>query len=119
MENQNEEIVAFIEKNELQLRKGVLVYAVLQVLKHGPVYSSDILAKLRQANLIVVEGTVYPLLSRLADEKILGYEWQESSSGPPRKYYQLTRSGELALKQISIRMSATIKSIKTLEEGKS
>ncbi len=83
-----------------QLRKGLLELAVLLVISHGPVYASDILKKLKSNQLLVVEGTLYPLLSRLKNEGDLDYQWQESKNGPPRKYYQLTDSGKKNLTQI-------------------
>jgi len=79
------------------MRKGLLVYCVLLLCRDGKVYSSDIIKALRQAELIVVEGTLYPLLNRLAREGLLGYEWQESEQGPPRKYYWLTDDGQIML----------------------
>ncbi len=79
---------------DTQMRKGMLTYSVLLLCAHGKVYSSDIITQLRSAELIVVEGTLYPLLNRLAKDGILGYEWQESEQGPPRKYYWLTDTGE-------------------------
>src|ERR1700747_997619 len=84
-------------QSESQMRKGVLTYAVLLLLKDGKVYSSEIIRALRQAELIVVEGTLYPLLSRLAKDEVLAYEWQESEQGPPRKYYWLTQEGQKLL----------------------
>src|SRR5437868_15402027 len=87
----------FIDQSETQMRKGMLVYCVLLLLKDGKVYTSEIIRSLRAAELIVVEGTLYPLLSRLAKEKILTYEWQESEQGPPRKYYWLTDDGQKLL----------------------
>lgn len=80
-----------------QLRRGLLELAVLLVVRHGPVYASDILKQLKDSKLLVVEGTLYPLLSRLKNDGDLGYEWQESKSGPPRKYYQLTEDGKKTL----------------------
>src|ERR1700679_184544 len=85
------------KQSETQMRKGMLVYCVLLLLKDGKVYSSEIIKSLSKAELIVVEGTLYPLLSRLAKEKLLAYEWQESEQGPPRKYYWLTSDGETLL----------------------
>jgi len=82
---------------ETQMRKGMLVYCVLLLCKDGKVYSSEIIRELRAAELIVVEGTLYPLLNRLARDKLLGYEWQESEQGPPRKYYWLTDEGHKLL----------------------
>ncbi|MGD0284158.1 MAG: PadR family transcriptional regulator [Candidatus Saccharimonadales bacterium] len=87
-------------QSETQMRKGMLVYCVLLLLKDGKVYTSEIIRSLRQAELIVVEGTLYPLLNRLAKEKILAYEWQESEQGPPRKYYWLTDEGKTLLNDL-------------------
>src|ERR1700759_3208086 len=78
---------------ETQMRKGMLVYCVLLLLKDGKIYTSEIIGALRRAELIVVEGTLYPLLNRLAKDGLLAYEWQESEQGPPRKYYWLTDEG--------------------------
>jgi PadR family transcriptional regulator PadR len=108
----------FVDKSELGLRKGVLMYAVLHVLKHGPVYSSDILMRLREAEMIVVEGTVYPLLSRLHEEGVVSYEWRESESGPPRKYYQLTDMGKAALEALEPKVMALFTTLQTLEGKK-
>ena len=69
-------------------------YCVLLLLKHQPSYASDIIQKLKDAELLVVEGTLYPLLTRLKNDGLLSYEWQESTQGPPRKYYALSREGE-------------------------
>jgi PadR family transcriptional regulator PadR len=84
-------------QSEVQMRKGMLTYCVLLLLKDGKVYSSEIIRALHQAELIVVEGTLYPLLNRLAKDGILAYEWQESEQGPPRKYYWLTDDGKQLL----------------------
>lgn len=118
MENNEDIVAAFVTKNELGLRKGVLVYAVLHVLKHGPVYSSDILVRLRDAEMIVVEGTVYPLLSRLYEEGIVSYEWRESESGPPRKYYQLTDAGSEAVEALKPKVAALFATLHTLESNR-
>lgn len=100
------------------MRKGLLLYCVLLLCKNGKVYSSDIIKTLRKAELIVVEGTLYPLLSRLAKEKLLGYEWQESEQGPPRKYYWLTSDGEIVLKKARAIYLKLHKSVVALEKGK-
>ena len=83
-----------IENAKSQLRKGMLDYCVLLLLKNGPAYANDIVIRLKNANLIVVEGTLYPLLMRLKKDQLLSYNWQESTMGPPRKYYSLTPEGE-------------------------
>ena len=106
-----------IALSEAQMRKGVLVYAVLLLLKDGKVYSSEIIRALRSAELIVVEGTLYPLLNRLAKDKILAYEWQESEQGPPRKYYWLTDEGGQLLKELALTYKKLNSSIHSLEKG--
>lgn len=105
-------------QSEIQMRKGMLVYCVLLLLKDGQVYSSEIIRSLREAELIVVEGTLYPLLSRLAKDNLLSYEWQESEQGPPRKYYQLTDAGHTLLAELRQTYSKLHNSIKLLEKGK-
>jgi PadR family transcriptional regulator PadR len=107
----------FAQSTMTQMRKGVLVYCVLLLTAKGRVYSSDIIRQLREAELIVVEGTLYPLLSRLAKEGILGYEWQESEQGPPRKYYWLTDQGSVALKDLTSVYKNLQSSISKLEKG--
>ncbi len=81
------------EKFKYQLRKTCMEYLVLQVIKQKPTYAPDIIAELKRAHIIVVEGTVYPLLARLKNNGVLSYTWQESTQGPPRKYYTLTEEG--------------------------
>src|SRR5580693_4650506 len=103
---------------ETQMRKGMLVYCVLLLLKDGKVYTSEIIRALRKAELIVVEGTLYPLLNRLAKDKLLTYEWQESEQGPPRKYYWLTDEGKELLSDLKTTYHRLHASIKTLEKGK-
>src|SRR6476469_4715779 len=105
-------------QSETQMRKGMLVYCVLLLLKDGKVYTSEIIRALHRAELIVVEGTLYPLLSRLAKNKLLAYEWQESEQGPPRKYYQLTDTGHTLLADLKQTYSKLHNSIKLLEKGK-
>ena len=83
----------YAEQLATQLRKGFLAYCVLKVCAHEPQYTSDIIQRLRAAELVVVEGTIYPLLSRLQKDGLLRHEWQESEQGPPREYYQTTDFG--------------------------
>ncbi len=83
-----------IENSRAQMRKGTLEYAILLIIARGHVYAGDILEELKKADLLVVEGTLYPLLSRLKREELLEYSWKESPSGPPRKYYSLTNAGK-------------------------
>ncbi|MBQ2200132.1 MAG: PadR family transcriptional regulator [Bacteroidaceae bacterium] len=89
-----------IENAKSQMRKGMLEYCILLILKERAAYASDIIQNLKEANLLVVEGTLYPLLTRLKNDGVLAYEWQESSQGPPRKYYKLTDAGHTLLLQL-------------------
>ncbi|MCK5815167.1 MAG: PadR family transcriptional regulator, partial [Flavobacteriaceae bacterium] len=86
-----------IENTKAQMRKGVLEFCILSILQNGDAYTSEILVQLKDAKMLVVEGTVYPLLTRLKNAGLLTYRWEESTSGPPRKYYQLTEKGEESL----------------------
>jgi len=81
------------EKKSIQMRKGVIELCILSLASKGEMYSSDLLSALKESKLIVVEGTIYPLLTRLKNEGLLKYRWEESPSGPPRKYYSLTSLG--------------------------
>ncbi|GGE97313.1 transcriptional regulator, PadR family [Chishuiella changwenlii] len=89
-----------IEKTKIQMRKGVLEYCILSIIEKGDAYASDIIDELKKAEMIVVEGTLYPLLTRLKNDELLQYRWEESTSGPPRKYYALTEQGEEFLKEL-------------------
>jgi PadR family transcriptional regulator, regulatory protein PadR len=82
-----------IENTKAQMRKGVLEYCILLVLDGKPLYASDIIQELKESKMIVVEGTLYPLLTRLKNDGLLTYRWEESTQGPPRKYYELTGEG--------------------------
>ncbi|HBK20058.1 MAG: PadR family transcriptional regulator [Schleiferiaceae bacterium] len=82
-----------IENTKAQMRKGVLEYCILGILSKGDAYASDIIERLKSAELIVVEGTLYPLLTRLKNADLLEYRWEESNAGPPRKYYSLSAQG--------------------------
>ena len=90
-----------IENTKAQMRKGVLEYCILSILKDGEAYTSDILDTLKDAKMLVVEGTIYPLLTRLKNAGLLAYRWEESTSGPPRKYYELTETGILFLNELT------------------
>jgi PadR family transcriptional regulator PadR len=89
-----------IENAKAQMRKGILEYCILIVLKNQNAYASDIIKELKSAELIVVEGTLYPLLTRLKNAGLLKYHWEESTQGPPRKYYALTDDGEKFLQEM-------------------
>jgi PadR family transcriptional regulator PadR len=82
-----------LENTQIQMRKGILEYCILHIISRGEVYASDMLDELTNAKMIVVEGTLYPLLTRLKNAGLVEYKWVESKSGPPRKYFTLTSEG--------------------------
>ncbi len=94
--------IMIVENTQIQMRKGILEYCILSIISRGEIYASDIIAELKNANLLVVEGTLYPLLTRLKNNGLLTYNWQESTSGPPRKYYILSPAGTEVLKRLDI-----------------
>ena len=100
-----------IENTKAQMRKGVLEYCILSILKNGEAYPSEIIDKLKEGKLIVVEGTLYPLLTRLKNADLLSYRWEESKSGPPRKYYELTKKGEEFLKELETTWNELVKAV--------
>lgn len=89
-----------IENSKAQMRKGILEFCILAILSDGEHYPTEIIERMKSARLLVVEGTLYPLLSRLKNEGLLTYRWQESTSGPPRKYYELTEAGKTFLQSL-------------------
>jgi PadR family transcriptional regulator PadR len=89
-----------IENTKAQMRKGVLEFCILSVLQEQEAYTSDLLQTLKSAKMLVVEGTVYPLLTRLKNSGLLQYRWEESTSGPPRKYYAITPEGQEFLNEL-------------------
>ncbi|MFA6946578.1 MAG: PadR family transcriptional regulator [Pedobacter sp.] len=91
-----------VENTQTQMRKGILEYCILSIISRGEIYASDIIAELTKARLLVVEGTLYPLLTRLKNNGLLIYNWQESTSGPPRKYYTLSPEGLEVLRRLDI-----------------
>ena len=96
------------------MRKGLIEFCVQTLLKQGDAYASQLIAQLKQANMIVVEGTLYPLLTRLKNDGLLAYRWEESPSGPPRKFYTLTPVGEdyvASLRATWIEVSTSVNSI--------
>ena len=104
--------MANVENSKSQMRKGMLEYCVMLLLRHQPLYAADIITRLKDANMIVVEATLYPLLNRLKKDALLKYEWQESTQGPPRKYYALTDEGLDLLQQLDANwqdLSLTVK----------
>jgi len=89
-----------LENTKAQMRKGVLEYCILLILSKQASYVSDIINEMKGAKMIVVEGTLYPLLTRLKNSGLLTYKWEESTQGPPRKYYELTETGRLFLGEL-------------------
>lgn len=102
------------EEAKSQMRKGMLEFCTLLIISRDKAYSSDILKELKTADLLVVEGTLYPLLNRLKTDGLLDYKWQESDSGPPRKYYLLTAKGKERLKEMKQVWGSLVESITTL-----
>ena len=99
-----------------QMRKGVLEYCILSILSCKEAYASSILEELKAANMIVVEGTLYPLLIREKNQGLLSYRWEESTQGPPRKYYCITEKGRLQLKEMDAAWTEIVETIRTLKE---
>ncbi len=103
-----------IENSKAQLRKGMLEYCILSIVSEQEMYASDIMDKLKGAKLIVVEGTLYPLLTRLKNDGLLNYRWEESKSGPPRKYYELTENGKQFLSELNDSWNELVDSVRLL-----
>ena len=108
-----------LENSKAQLRKGMLEYCILSIVSEKEMYASDIMEKLKGAKLIVVEGTLYPLLTRLKNDGLLNYRWEESKSGPPRKYYELTADGRQFLTALDESWNELVASVKHLTEKNS
>ena len=89
-----------IENTQSQMRKGILEFCILSIIRRGEAYPSDIVEEMKAARLNILEGTLYPLLTRLKNASMLTYRWVESNSGPPRKYFSLTEKGEAFFKEL-------------------
>ncbi len=109
MENTNENVRS-------QMRKGVLEYCILRILSRKEAYASSILEELKNANMLVVEGTLYPLLIRQKNQGLLSYRWEESTQGPPRKYYVITDKGRDQLAEMDAAWQELVNSIETLRK---
>jgi PadR family transcriptional regulator PadR len=103
-----------IDNTASQMRKGVLEFCILSVIKLGEAYPSDIIDKMKQANLHILEGTLYPLLTRLKNAELLTYRWVESNSGPPRKYFLLTEKGAAFYKDLESTWEELANAVETL-----
>src|SRR6187402_2896028 len=99
------------ENSKAQMRKGVLELCILSILSQGDAYPTEIIEKLKDTKLVVVEGTLYPLLTRLKNTELLAYRWEESNSGPPRKYYRLTTTGEEYLKDLQLSWQELVEAV--------
>lgn len=106
-----------VENIKSQMRKGYLEYCILLIIKSKPAYTSDIIAALKNVKMIVVEGTLYPLLTRLKNNELLDYRWEESSQGPPRKYYTVTEKGEQFLGELNNAWQELISSVNSLKKN--
>ena len=107
-----------LENTKAQMRKGVLELCILALLEHKDAYASDIIEHLKKAEMIVVEGTLYPLLTRLKNAELLAYRWEESTSGPPRKYYSLTPVGKKALTELQTSWDTLVEAVdKTTQQN--
>ncbi|MGI9532339.1 PadR family transcriptional regulator [Lutimonas sp.] len=106
-----------IENTKAQMRKGVLEFCILSILENGDAYTSEILTQLKDAKMLVVEGTVYPLLTRLKNAGLLTYRWEESTSGPPRKYYGLTETGKIFLTGLNATWSDLVKAVNVITKN--
>ena len=99
-----------VANTQIQMRKGLLEFCILHIISRGEVYTSDLIDELTQAQMIVVEGTLYPLLNRLKTAELVTYRWVESEAGPPRKYYSITEEGEKFLATLSETWNALVNS---------
>jgi PadR family transcriptional regulator PadR len=101
----------------IQMRRGILEFCIVSLLSDNEIYTADLIKRLKAANLIVTDGTLYPLLNRLQKAELLQYRWVESDSGPPRKYYSLTETGKLYLEQLGIAWQDITNSVETIRKG--
>ena len=108
-----------IENTQSQMKKGILEFCILSIIRRGEAYPSDIVEEMRGANMSILEGTLYPLLTRLKNAEMLTYRWEESNSGPPRKYFSLTEKGEAFYKELEqtwIELSNAVNTLTKKEE---
>ncbi|QSE96028.1 PadR family transcriptional regulator [Fulvivirga lutea] len=107
-----------LENTQVQMRKGILEYCILNIISRGEVYASDMLEELTSVKIMVVEGTLYPLLTRLRKAGLVEYKWVESTGGPPRKYYTLTNEGNDFLKNLDNTWKDLVESTKKIKASK-
>lgn len=106
-----------LENTQVQMRKGILEYCILHIISRGEVYASDMLEELTSVKMMVVEGTLYPLLTRLRKAGLVEYKWVESTGGPPRKYYTLTETGSAFLERLDETWNELVKSAKKIQSN--
>ena len=106
-----------IENTQAQMRKGILEYCILLIIARNDAYVQDIINKLRASKMLVVEGTVYPLLTRLKNTGLLAYRWEESTQGPPRKYYNITEQGRDFLKELENSWNELTSAVNSIKEN--
>ena len=107
-----------LNNTKAQMKKGVLEYCILAILTKNSRYTSDIIQELKEAKVIVVEGTLYPLLTRQKNAGLLSYRWEESTQGPPRKYYELTDKGRSFLKELDNSWNDLVKAVSLIRNKK-
>jgi PadR family transcriptional regulator PadR len=103
-----------IENTQSQMKKGILEFCILSIIRRGEAYPSDIVEEMRAANMNILEGTLYPLLTRLKNAELLTYRWEESNSGPPRKYFSLTEKGEIFYRELEMTWIELSNAVNTL-----
>ena len=111
-------VIVDIDNAKAQMRRGILEYCILLILSREDAYAPRIISELKQADMIVVEGTLYPLLARLKNQGLLSYRWQESPQGPPRKYYELTDKGREALELLDASWNSMVEQIDAIRNQK-
>ncbi|MDA3929167.1 MAG: PadR family transcriptional regulator [Prolixibacteraceae bacterium] len=106
-----------VENTKAQMRKGILEYCILEILSKKNAYAPSIIEEMKKAKMIVVEGTLYPLLTRLKNAGLLSYRWEESLQGPPRKYYELTKSGTTVLSELENSWTEIVNAVETIKKS--
>lgn len=106
-----------VDNVKAQMRKGILEYCILSILSRGDSYTPQIISELKRTDMIVVEGTLYPMLARQKNQGLLSYRWEESPQGPPRKYYMITDRGREMLQDLDIMWEEMVSQIRTIRYG--
>jgi PadR family transcriptional regulator PadR len=111
------ESIKNVDNVKAQMRKGILEYCILSILSRGDSYAPQIISELKEADMIVVEGTLYPLLARQKNQGLLAYRWEESPQGPPRKYYMITERGREVLQDLDVVWEKIVSQIQVIRYG--